>query len=94
MIEKTETTRDPRDIYYICSGCNREAISFDKPFPKLCAECRAIKLLEDRSQITDHMPEIGAKVQLVCGQCHMPRELSVSPCPLCGNAATFQFKDE
>lgn len=37
---------DPRDIYYRCSGCGRKSISFDKPFPELCAECRVVYLMK------------------------------------------------
>lgn len=45
--DKSKTTQDPRDIYYVCGECGRTAISFDKPFPETCAECRATALLRE-----------------------------------------------
>ena len=43
----TSVVRDPRDIYYVCRKCERTAISFDKPFPEICAECRVVEFLTD-----------------------------------------------
>jgi hypothetical protein len=40
---------DPRDIYYFCLGCGRKSISFDKPFPTHCAECRVVEILNART---------------------------------------------
>lgn len=71
MPDQTGNARDPRDIYYQCTGCGREAISFDKPFPEYCAECKVVRMIETTEPHSAEPPCIGL-------------DPDTDPCPICG----------